>query len=859
MTGADRRSRVLDGALLDLRQQQVNYGNEIGSYTIRPVHPGHQVLERTKVIQGRYLNELDLREFRKSAVIGKLVADALFHDEDADRQGDQDRRHRVQGRRRLRRRGQRARARVHLPADLDGAAHLQRRQRVSQILYTTGDATREEPKTMAGRRASMLAVNHTFDPEDQRAIFVNNNVENFQRIVSLMTAIRALRLGRRHRHAARRRRRRVEHHAGRGPRAHEARSACARRSARRRPRSSRLVLQESVLITAVAGYVGLRARRPGRSKGSRKAISGHRVLPQPERRPPRRRSRPPCSSWSPARSPASFPPARAAAIRPIEALGTSSRVPVRPRHLAGDLGDAVEEPAAHLSDRVRRVLGDLPAGAPARLRQRTPERRQRRIRRHRRPTASSAGACAPASRSRACRAGREIEFTNDDSRRSRRQVPDARVVAPRLQLGGFRGGVNVVRGTKTGSFTVMGDMPEIATIQSLAVVAGRFINRLDIAESRKVAVIGKRGAGAAVRSGRGSDRASRIRINGVYFQVVGVFRSRAERRRRRARRRDTIFVPFTTFQQAFNAGNQVQLVRGDFGRRRRRPRASRSRCSRSCARATRSRRTDDRAHRQFQPREGVRQDPGPLHRDQAADVDRRRRHARRRRDRRLEHHADHRPRAHEGDRHPAGARRDAVEDPGPDRHRVGDPHPLVGAPRAVAPRVGLLGADQHADSGARAARASRRCSRIPGSTSRPRSRRSPCSSCRASSPASRRRVARSRSRRWRPAQRCRLATDRRSYLQESERLMKKVPRMRCRRWCSRRSSSATGVFLLQEVADQAGRSIRRRRRRRTDIVRKTVATGSVVPRKEVRDQAAHLRHHRGALRRARTGGEGRAT
>ena len=58
--------------------QQVVYGKETGSFTIRAVHPGHKVLERTKVIQGRYVNELDVRDFRKVAVIGTLVRDSLF-------------------------------------------------------------------------------------------------------------------------------------------------------------------------------------------------------------------------------------------------------------------------------------------------------------------------------------------------------------------------------------------------------------------------------------------------------------------------------------------------------------------------------------------------------------------------------------------------------------------------------------------------------------------------------------------------------------------------------------------------------------------------------------------------------------
>lgn len=152
-------------------------------------------------------------------------------------------------------------------------------------------------------------------------------------------------------------------------------------------------------------------------------------------------------------------------------------------------------------------------------------------------------------------AGRAIEFTNEDWQAIRAQVFAAKVVAPRLQMGGFRGGANVIRGTETGSFSVMGDMPEIATIQSLAVVSGRFLNRFDVEDSRKVAVIGKRVVEVLFDPGE-VPIGEHIRINGVEFEVVGTFRSRqsggdAERDA------ETIFVPFTTFQQSFNETGKV--------------------------------------------------------------------------------------------------------------------------------------------------------------------------------------------------------------------------------------------------------------------------------------------------------------
>jgi putative ABC transport system permease protein len=151
--------------------------------------------------------------------------------------------------------------------------------------------------------------------------------------------------------------------------------------------------------------------------------------------------------------------------------------------------------------------------------------------------------------------GRGMQITNEDLPALRAQVPEAEVIAPRNQLGGFGGGNNVGRGTKSGGFSVMGDHPEIAAIQSIPLEQGRFLNRLDIEEKRKVAVIGTR-VREVLFDRDENPIAKEIRIGGVYFMVVGVFRS-TRSGSDADRDAQTVYVPFTTFQQAFNFGNRV--------------------------------------------------------------------------------------------------------------------------------------------------------------------------------------------------------------------------------------------------------------------------------------------------------------
>lgn len=61
---------------------QINYKEEGGVYRFRAVHPDHKVLEQTIIEEGRYINESDLQEVRKVAVIGRKIKNDLFKDED---------------------------------------------------------------------------------------------------------------------------------------------------------------------------------------------------------------------------------------------------------------------------------------------------------------------------------------------------------------------------------------------------------------------------------------------------------------------------------------------------------------------------------------------------------------------------------------------------------------------------------------------------------------------------------------------------------------------------------------------------------------------------------------------------------
>ena len=97
--------------------------------------------------------------------------------------------------------------------------------------------------------------------------------------------------------------------------------------------------------------------------------------------------------------------------------------------------------------------------------------------------------------------------------------------------------------------------PEVKKVEPIDLYQGRFINDFDIEQKRKVAVIGKEVL--AILFEKEEDPIGEyIRVNGVYFKVVGVFRSKNSGDRGERTER-TIYLPYTTFQKAYNYGDVV--------------------------------------------------------------------------------------------------------------------------------------------------------------------------------------------------------------------------------------------------------------------------------------------------------------
>jgi putative ABC transport system permease protein len=147
--------------------------------------------------------------------------------------------------------------------------------------------------------------------------------------------------------------------------------------------------------------------------------------------------------------------------------------------------------------------------------------------------------------------GRNYNFELKDMDLLKNKVPEIAVLSPRYH----RGTTSVSRNKKTEGFNVIGDFPDYFKVDPLTMKEGRFLNSIDIEDQRKIVVIGEHVK--EVLFDEGEDPIGQyLKINGVYFQVVGLYSSKHNGGWGRYQNA-AIVMPLTTMQKSYNLGNIV--------------------------------------------------------------------------------------------------------------------------------------------------------------------------------------------------------------------------------------------------------------------------------------------------------------
>lgn len=153
--------------------------------------------------------------------------------------------------------------------------------------------------------------------------------------------------------------------------------------------------------------------------------------------------------------------------------------------------------------------------------------------------------------------GRRWNYENTDIQYIRENVKEVEYLSPRL-FGWQQGGNNTVRGIHNGAFNVYGDYPDYFKIDRWTPIKGRLINEIDILQSRKVCVIGERVVELMFTKDE-NPIGQYLKVSGVYFQVVGVIHAETRINIGGGKKEETIIIPFSTMQTAYNYGNVVHF------------------------------------------------------------------------------------------------------------------------------------------------------------------------------------------------------------------------------------------------------------------------------------------------------------
>ncbi|MBN1119129.1 MAG: ABC transporter permease [Bacteroidales bacterium] len=169
-------------------EYHTNYKNEYGDFGIQAIMPGHQVTENIKPMSGRLLNQLDMDKFRKVTVIGRIVQERLFKNEDPIGKyvningmpflvvGVFDDVHEGET------------ERLYIPLTV-AQKTFRPGTAVNTITFTTGNATVAESEVLIEEIKQKLAKKHGFNVEDQSAMGAWNALKEYKQMLSLFNGI----------------------------------------------------------------------------------------------------------------------------------------------------------------------------------------------------------------------------------------------------------------------------------------------------------------------------------------------------------------------------------------------------------------------------------------------------------------------------------------------------------------------------------------------------------------------------------------------------------------------------------------------------------------------------------------------
>jgi putative ABC transport system permease protein len=176
-------------AALGANTSDINYKNRQGAYMVRSVMPDHDYLENASILSGRFINDNDIKEFRKVCSIGYTVRDELFKKENPINKyiNVNGTPYKVVGV--FTDPGNSDLNRIYVPLTTFQRASGKARD-VATIWTNLKPEYDNESDAAVKSIRQMLAQRYNFDPNDLNAVRVDNWGEEYKRIMTMLDGVK---------------------------------------------------------------------------------------------------------------------------------------------------------------------------------------------------------------------------------------------------------------------------------------------------------------------------------------------------------------------------------------------------------------------------------------------------------------------------------------------------------------------------------------------------------------------------------------------------------------------------------------------------------------------------------------------
>lgn len=170
-------------------RKNISFKNKSLSFDIRPAHHDVQFAENITILEGRFININDINDSRKIAIIGQPVKEYFFGNascigeyifidnfsfkiagvfKDAGGVGDNER--------------------IYIPITTSKKV-FDNSNKINNLVVSAKESDLEKSIKISEAVKSKLAASHHFSVKDEGAIYINNNMDNYSRIKNVLNGI----------------------------------------------------------------------------------------------------------------------------------------------------------------------------------------------------------------------------------------------------------------------------------------------------------------------------------------------------------------------------------------------------------------------------------------------------------------------------------------------------------------------------------------------------------------------------------------------------------------------------------------------------------------------------------------------